>query len=45
MRARTNGDGLWVRAVVERDVERRTFGILGEPRVSVFALNLALDNP
>ena len=45
MRARTNGRGRWVRAVVERHVERRTFGILGKPRVNVFALTLALDNP
>src|SRR4029434_2204982 len=32
-----------VNAVVESSVEGRTFGILGEPRVNVLLVNLALD--
>lgn len=42
--ARARGvDSSAVAALVERQVEGRQFGILGEPRVNVLLLNIALD--
>jgi K+-transporting ATPase ATPase C chain len=32
-----------VRTLVEANIEGRTFGILGEPRVNLLQLNVALD--
>jgi K+-transporting ATPase ATPase C chain len=33
-----------VRALIAQNTQGRTFGVLGEPRVNVLALNLTLDN-
>lgn len=34
-----------IASLIERSIEGRTFGLLGEPRVNVLQLNLALDAP
>lgn len=42
--ARQRGiDQAVVRGLIERQIEGRTFGVLGEPRVNVLLLNRALD--
>ena len=39
-----NLDPAKVRALVEKYVQGRSFGVFGEPHVNVLALNMALDN-
>ena len=33
-----------IQALIQRQIKNRTYGLLGEPRVNVLQLNLALDN-
>ncbi len=40
---RRGADPAAIRALVDRQIEGRTFGVLGEPRVNVVLLNRALD--
>ncbi|HSU96360.1 MAG TPA: potassium-transporting ATPase subunit KdpC [Gemmatimonadaceae bacterium] len=39
-----NGDSATVAELVARHIQGRQFGLLGEPRVNVLSLNLALDS-
>ncbi|HSU96898.1 MAG TPA: potassium-transporting ATPase subunit C, partial [Gemmatimonadaceae bacterium] len=39
-----NGDSATVAELVTRHIQGRQFGLLGEPRVNVLSLNLALDS-